>query len=148
MNDDPPLTERQQQLMAYVDDELTPAERASFENAMANDPELAIEAAKFRNLMDLSLSMSLSEPTDHEMRRFWAKFYNRTEWQLGWVLLCAGVVVLAVEGLYLLLTSEALSWTLKGAIISTVVGGGLLMWNTIRLKLRTSHFDRYRGVMR
>ena len=86
------------------------------------------------------------EPSDHEIRRFWSRFYNRTEWRLGWVLFSAGLVILAVEGLYLLIVSDVMSWMQKGAILSTVLGGLILLWHTVRLKLRTSHFDRYRGV--
>lgn len=148
MNDDPPLTEQQRQLMAYVDDELDNEARASFERTMAQSPELAVEATKLKNMMDVSRSMALIEPSEQEVRRFWARFYNRTEWRLGWVLLGAGLVALVIEGLYLALTSGLLSWTQKTAVISAVIGGALLLWNTIRLKLRTSHFDRYRGVMR
>ena len=58
MNDDPPLTEHQQQLMAYVDEELSAEERAAFEATMSRDPELAMEAAKHKNIMDLSHSMA------------------------------------------------------------------------------------------
>ena len=148
MNDDPPLTERQQQLMAYVDDELSSADRAAFEQMLSRDPELAMEAAQHKNIMDLSHSMALAEPSDHEVRRFWSKFYNRTEWRLGWVLLITGLIVLAGEGLYLLIVSEAMSWIQKGAILSTVIGGVILLCHTLRLKIKTSHFDRYRGVMR
>jgi len=146
--EDPPLTERQRQLTAYVDDELSVAERASFERMLAEDPELAREAVKLKNLIDLSQSMALSEPSEREVRRFWARFYNRSEWRIGWVLFTAGLVVLIGESLYLLMSSDQISWTLKGAILSTLIGGALLLWNTVRLKLRTSHFDRYRGVIR
>ena len=145
---DPPVTEQQQLLMAYVDDELGVAERAEFERAMQSDPDLALEAVKLKNLMDVSRSMALIEPTDMEVRRFWGRFYNRTEWRLGWVLLSVGVVGLLIEGLYLLVSSPSLSWTIKTAVLCTLIGGGLLLWNTVRLKLRTTHFDRYRGVMR
>ncbi len=147
VNDDAPLTEQQQMMMAYIDGELSPSERTSFEQAMQEDPELSLETVKFKNLMDLSRSMALSEPTDHEIRRFWGRFYNRTEWQVGWIMLLSGLVVLACEGLYLLVVCDW-SWWLKGAVLFTVAGGLILIWNAVRLKLRTSHFDRYRGVMR
>lgn len=148
MTDDPPLTEREQRLMAYIDEELDSEERAAFEETMAADPDLAAEATRHRNIMDLSHSMALAEPSDHETRRFWAGFYNRTEWRLGWVLLSAGLVVLAIEGSYLLLTSDALTWLQKGAAATSIIGGLLLLLNTVRLKIRTSQFDRYRGVIR
>ena len=148
MSQEAPLTEHERQMTAYIDDELSPQERAAFEKLIAEDPELAKETVRYQNLVDLSRSMALTEPADHEIRRFWARFYNRTEWQLGWVLLILGLIVLAGEGLYLLLATDQLNWILKGAILCSAVGAGLLLWNTTRLKLRTSHLDRYRGVMR
>ena len=147
MTDDAPLTERQHQMMAYVDDELGAGERAAFERALADDPQLAMETAQLKSLLDLSRATALAEPSDREVRRFWAKFYNRTEWRLGWVLLIAGLVVLAGESLHLLMTSD-LAWTWKAAVLSTLLGGLLLLCNTLRIKVRTSRFDRYRGVLR
>ena len=84
---DAPLTEDQQLLMAYVDDEMTPEERATFERRLAETPELASEVANFQCLADVTTSLRLAEPTDHEMQRFWGSFYNRSEWQVGWILL-------------------------------------------------------------
>ena len=63
------------------------------------------------------------------------------------LLLAAGLLILVGEGIYLLLTSHT-GWHIKAAAISTLVGVVVLLWNTVRLKIRTSRFDRYRGVMR
>ena len=146
--DDPPLTARQQQMMAYVDDELSPSERNAFEKLMEEDPELALESVNHKNLLDLTRSMALLEPSDREVRRFWARFYNRSEWRLGWCLFIGGLVVLMGEGLYLLVATDWLSGFGKAALLSVLLGAGILFWNTVRLRLRTSRFDRYRGVMR
>ena len=146
--DDPPLTARQQQMMAYVDDELSPSERNAFEKLLEEDPELALESVNHKNLLDLTRSMALLEPSDREVRRFWARFYNRSEWRLGWCLFIGGLVVLTVEGLYLLVATDDLAWYHKAALLSVLLGAGILLWNTVRLRLRTSRFDRYRGVMR
>ena len=142
-----PLTETQQLLMSYVDDEMDRAQRATFEKRLADNPELAAEAAEYRELMDMTQSMAVIEPTEQEMRRFWSRFYNRAEWRLGWVLLLAGLLVLLGQGVYLLVTSNT-GWHIKAAAVSTLVGIVVLLWNTVRLKIRTSRFDRYRGVMR
>jgi len=142
-----PLTETQRLLMVYVDDEMEPGQRAAFEKRLAEDPDLAAEAAKFKELMDMTQAIAVIEPTEREMRRFWNRFYNRAEWRLGWVLLLAGLLVLVAEGLYLLVTSH-IDWHIKAATISTALGLAVLLWNTVRLKIRTSRFDRYRGVMR
>ena len=123
---DAPLTSDQEKLMAYVDDEMSPEERTEFEKRLAAEPELA---------------------TDHEMRRFWESFYNRSEWQIGWILLITGVVILGGYGVFELLRSGQ-PLLIKIAALAALAGGGILFWNTLRLKMRTSRFDRYRGVMR
>jgi hypothetical protein len=41
---------------------------------LAEDPALAAEAAEQRNLIDKTRSLANLEPTDSEMRRFWASF--------------------------------------------------------------------------
>ena len=142
-----PLTETQELLMAYVDDEMDRAQRTTFEQRLADDPGLAAEAAEYRELMDMTQSMAVIEPTEQEMRRFWNRFYNRAEWRLGWVMLLSGLLILLGEGIYLLVTGSA-GWYIKAAAISALVGVVVLLWNTVRLKIRTSRFDRYRGVMR
>jgi anti-sigma factor RsiW len=147
MEPEGPLTETQQLLMTYIDDEMDTAQRAIFEKRLAEEPDLAAEAAEYRELMDMTQAMAVIEPTEQEMRRFWNRFYNRAEWRVGWVLLLAGLVVLVGEGLYLLLESH-IDWHIKAATISALVGLIVLLWNTVRLKIRTSRFDRYRGVMR
>ena len=146
--DDPPLTAKQQQMMAYVDDELSPTERSAFEELIEADPELAMETASHKNLLDLSRSLALLEPSDREVRRFWGRFYNRSEWRLGWCMFIGGLVVLVGEGIYLLVATDSLEWYHKAALFSVLLGAGILLWNTVRLRLRTSRFDRYRGVMR
>ena len=145
---DAPLTPDQQKLMAYVDDEMSPQERTEFEKRLADDPELAAESAGFQCLADITKSMTLAEPTDHEMRRFWENFYNRSEWQIGWLLLVAGLSVLAGFGVYELWFAAGIHWVVKAASFCALCGGGILFGNTLRLKMRTTRFDRYRGVMR
>ena len=140
--------ERQLMLMAWLDGELAPPDRARFERMLTEDRDLAAEAAAQRALVDMTRSLATLEPTEAELRRFWSSFYNRTEWQIAWVLLSVGIAGLAGDGVYLLLTASKLSWLVKAAAISTLAGAALLVWNTARLKLRTSRFDRYRGVMR
>ena len=143
---DAPLTPTQERLMAYVDDEMPAQERVAFEKKLAEDPELAAEVAEFTCLADFTRSMTLAEPSDREMQRFWRNFYNRSEWQIGWILIILGGTALAGYGLFELMQLE--SWVVKGSALAIIVGGGLLLWNTIRQKLRTHRFDRYRGVMR
>lgn len=119
-------------------------ERAEFEQRMAQDPEVA----GHHSLIHLTHAMATLEPGDHEVRRFWAHFYNRSEWHIGWFFLVLGALTLVGYGLYYLLSSDQVHWLIKAALLSATCGGTLLLWSTLRLRLRTSRFDRYRGVMR
>lgn len=146
LRDDPPLSEPQRLLTAWVDGLLAPAERAEFERLLAHDQSLAEQAAQHRQLLDLSRSLHQLEPSDVEARRFWSRFYNRGEWRLGWCLVIGGALLLcafAVEQLLL----AAVPLTVKIGACAVLAGACILLWNTVRLKLRTSRFDRYRGVL-
>lgn len=144
------LSPTQIKLMTYVDGEMSPEDRRAFEQELSENTDLAAELAELQSLADLTQSMALAEPSDHELRRFWEHFYNRSEWQLGWLLLLGGLAVVAGWLIYLLLTAEV-SWLpapVRYAALAAILGAGILFWNTLRLKIRTSRFDRYRGVMR
>ena len=145
---DPPLSDRDALMMGYVDDELDAADRRRFETMMADDPELAAEVAGYRSMIDLSRSSGTLEPTDRELRRFWSRFYNRAEWRVGWVLMIGGLIVLGSVGCYELVQIASVPWVVKGAVLSILLGGGILIWSTTRQKFRSSRFDRYRGVVR
>ncbi len=145
--EDPPLSEREQLMMAYVDHELAPRERLRFEKLMADDPGLAAEVADYRTMLDLSHGSGRLEPTEAELRRFWGRFYNRAEWRLGWVLLVGGVACLAGFGCWELYCAD-FPWVLKIGSAAIVAGGGLLLASTVRQRLRTRRLDRYRGVVR
>ncbi|MEE2886545.1 MAG: hypothetical protein VX951_03850 [Planctomycetota bacterium] len=145
---DSPLTQRQMQLMAYVDDEMPAQERTEFEQQLAQDSDLAAEVAEFRRLEDITKALQLAEPSDHEIHRFWESFYNRSEWRLGWILFTAGLAVLGAWGLSELLGNPDLHAIAKLAIVAALFGSAILFWNVLRIKLRTHRLDRYRGVIR
>lgn len=144
--DDPELSDAQRLLTAYVDGEITAQDRQRFEAMLTQDPELAAQATEHAQLVNLSRSLQLMQPSDVEVRRFWSKFYNRGEWRVGWCLLIGGGFLLLGYALYELMCSS-LSWVPKAGTTAVLIGGGILLWNSLRLKLRTSRFDRYRGVM-
>ena len=145
---DSPLTQSQMRLMAYIDDEMNAQERVQFEEQLAGDPDLATEVAEFRRLADHTRGLQIAEPTDHEVRRFWESFYNRSEWRLGWVLFGGGLLTLTGWGLFEFLSNEEIHISAKAAGGAALAGGLILFWSVLRIKLRTHRFDRYRGVIR
>ena len=145
---DSPLTQSQMRMMAYIDDEMAAQERTEFEEQLANDPSLAAEVAEFHRLEDITRGLQVAEPTDHEVRRFWESFYNRTEWQLGWILLAGGLLSLTGWGLFEFLINPEVPAAAKVAGAVTLVGGLILFRSVLRVKLRAHRLDRYRGVIR
>ena len=145
---DIPLSSVQEQLMAYLDDEMDDSQRREFEAVIAADTDLQREVQRFRGVLELTETLTLPEPTDHERRRFWSDFYNRSEWQVGWFLILTGAAVLCGWGLWSFLSVDWIPSIVKIAVASTVVGLGLLIGNTVRLQQRVSRYDRYKGVQR
>jgi hypothetical protein len=145
---DEPADERQMRMMAYIDDELTPAERESFELELERDRELALEVVEYQSLAALSSAMRIREPTDQERRRFWARFYNRTEWRIGWALLGLGMLGVLLSIAWEIWVTDRIPIHVKVAVAVTCVGFVLILWNVMRLKWKTDRFDRYRGVLR
>ena len=145
---DTPLSELQMKLMSYIDGEMSAQEREDFDRQLAADPNLAAEVAGLRAVDDATKALQLAEPTDHEIQRFWWSFYNRSEWRLGWALLLGGLLVLAGYALYELIQDPELHNIAKIASVATLVGGLIVFWNILRMKIRTHRLDRYRGVIR
>jgi hypothetical protein len=107
-----------------------------------------METVKYQNLVTLTASIKLQDLSDYERERFWSQFYNRTERRLGWGLTIVGALGIAGSLCYELVCTAEVPVHLKVALFVTAVGLLLLLWNLLRLKWKTDHFDRYKGVMR
>ncbi|HKB14538.1 MAG TPA: hypothetical protein VKF62_00650, partial [Planctomycetota bacterium] len=107
-----------------------------------------VEEAKYRNLAALAKVARLPEPSDAETARFWKGLYNRSERRAGWVLLLAGLAVLAAYGATALAVAEAIPLAVRLGLLATGIGLFLLFLSVLRLRLRTLPFDLYRNVVR
>ncbi|MGE0144400.1 MAG: zf-HC2 domain-containing protein [Planctomycetota bacterium] len=145
---DPPLSERQALMMAYVDDELSAADRRRFEAMLAEDPGLAAETADYQTMLQLGHAAASLEPTDRELRRFWSRFYNKTQWNLGLILFLSGLLILLGFCFQCFVIEAELPLLVKIAIGCTLAGGCLLGWSVFRQRRIQHRFDRYRGVLR
>ena len=96
--------------------------------------------------------IKFKEPSDAELARYWSSVYNRTERSLGWILLCAGLVLTGAWGLTEILTALAKTDTLpfyvKGGIFVLAAGSLVLLISAIRERVYKRDRTRYKDVIR
>jgi len=86
-------------MMGYIDGELSPSERAAFEEALARDPTLGEELEQFKVFKQEMAQVASLEVSDHVLRRFNGSGLTRLERIVGWSTLIGGALVLAVLAL-------------------------------------------------
>ena len=140
-------TADQLQAMAYFDGELNAEERASFEQRMQLEPDLAREVSEYRALQILARQMAPPEPMDHEWARLELDPTQRSLNSLGWVAFVGGALGLAGFGIWGIATEDGP--LLPRALTIALIGGMLvLLLGTVRARLRTMPYDSYREVQR
>ena len=132
-------------LMAYLDGELPPEERARVADRLERDSELARELAIFRT-MKTQLG-ELSFETGHRRRSVWDSVNRQLARPMGWILLVGGVGVWTLYGAYVFATGPADPWEklTTGAI---VIGILTLLTSVIWERYRESLTDPYRHIQR
>ena len=139
-------------LMAELDGELTPDERAELDRALAADPALRAERARLHELKEVTGAMKLREPPEEVWDGYWVSVYNRAERGLGWVLLSLGAVVLVLYGswhaVWALLDAPDVPLLVKLAVFGIAAGGLILLFSVAREKLFTYARDPYKEIRR
>jgi len=140
-------TREQLQAMAYVDGELGPADRATFESLLATRPDLQLEVTQMRKLGLLARAMAAPEPIDHEWKRLELDPLQRASTSLGFAALGFGTAGLAGWVGFELWTSEM--QLLPKLLLGLVCAGALLLFLvTLRGRLRTLPYDPYTEIER
>ena len=131
-------------LMRYLDGELSPEERASIEERLGRSSELRREMAIFsamkEDLSDLSF-------VPHGSGSIWDRIRTRITRPIGWTLTAVGSVVWAGYGAWLFLTST----TAIGAKLATgalAIGILVLLADVIFERYKEYGSDPYRDVHR
>lgn len=133
--------------MAYVDDELEPEARREVDARMASDAALRREVAELQALTVIARRVAPPEPMDHEWAELERDPLQRGAGSLAWTLIVVGGLGLAGYGGYELLTSE-LALLPKLCSTALLAGGVLLLFVTLRARLRTLPYDPYTKVKR
>ena len=133
--------------MAYVDGELSGAERAAFEARLADERPLLGEVAKLKKLAVLARQSAPPEPMDHEWKRLEAEALHAGGSLLAFVLATVGGLGLLGWLFFELLRSD-LELLPKTCLTALLVGLGTLFLITLRARLRTRPYDPYTEIER
>jgi len=131
-------------LMRYLDDELSTEERRRVEEAIQDSTELRRDLAIYR-----SMRLDLSELPGGQRgaRSVWGAVNRQLTRPVGWVLLVVGFLVWAGYGAWVFATSPA-NPVEKLAVGALVVGFLILLAATIFERLGEWKDDPYRDVER
>ncbi len=143
-------------LSAYVDGELEAADVARIEAHLAlpaSESEYARrEIEKLRRLNQMTGTMRLREPPAEEWEVFWESVYNRSERSLGWLLFCAGVVLVGawavLQAVTALVADQNLPLYVKVGIFGVAVGLLVLLVSALRERIFQRRRTRYDDVIR
>jgi ferric-dicitrate binding protein FerR (iron transport regulator) len=134
-------------MMAALDGEISPAERAELDALLARHADLAAEWQRFTRLKEVTSGMSLSNPPEEIWDRYWDSTYRRVERGIAWILVSAGAAVLAgywiwhAVGAFLADTTAPLG--LKLAIAAVALGLFILALSVVREKVFLARRDPY-----
>ena len=132
-------------LMRYLDGEMTPEERARTEEALASSTELQRDVALFRALKTDFQGLSFHPATYRSS--VWDQVNAHVNRPVGWALLLLGVAVWMAYGAYVFATSPVSPWEKLGTG-AIAIGILMLLASVIWERLREWETDPYRDVYR
>ena len=133
-------------MMAALDGDSTPEERAALEAALGRHPELAAEYRRLQRVKEVTSTMAVRQPPEEVWDRYRVTAMHRVERSVAWLLLASGLAVLGAWGLWHWLDavmSSDVPIVIKGAIVAVVIGGLLLLASIGRERWRLSRRDPY-----
>jgi ferric-dicitrate binding protein FerR (iron transport regulator) len=132
------------QLMRYLDGELSPEERSRVEAALERSTEAQRELAIFRALKNDLSGLGFVADADDGL---WGRVNRRVTRPLGWLLFLIGVVLWLGYGSYVFVTTPG-ELVPKLAIGAVVIGLVLLLVSVARDQYRAWIREPYRSVQR
>lgn len=132
------------ELMRYLDGELTPGRAREVEAALDTSTELRREYVIFRRMKtDLQDMGAAMEPD----RTVWDAVNERLTRPVGWALFLVGAVIWVAYGVYAYLTGGDALWE-KLATSAVVVGLGMLLISALVDRWRDLKTDPYKEIQR
>ena len=132
-------------LMRFLDGELSPDELARVEGEIRASTELQREVAIFRAMKNDFQELSFQP--DGGAASIWDRVNRQLTRPIGWLLMIGGAVVLTAYGVFAFVTSPGDPWE-KLAIAALVIGFVVLLASVVWERYRDWLHDPYRDVYR
>jgi ferric-dicitrate binding protein FerR (iron transport regulator) len=132
-------------LMRYLDGEMSPEERARTEAELTRSTELQRELALYESLKADIQGLSFHPATYRTS--VWDRVNARVNRRVGWIFLVAGVIIWLGYGSYVFATSPVSGWEKLGTG-AVAIGILMLLASVIWERLRELETDPYRDVHR
>jgi len=135
-------------IVKAADGELVEQERLEIEQLAAEDPTLNAEIDELRSASRALLGFGLRDPNPDDWDRFEKTLLPKSERMLGWLLMLAGVAVLAGLALFGLFVDAEVPLAAKiggGALIG---GLAVLAIHVGRRAMRERRKDPYKDIVR
>lgn len=132
-------------LMRYLDGEMSPEERARVDAELERSTELQRELAMFRAMKADFQELSF-HPAEYR-ESVWDRVNDRVTRPIGWILVAVGTAVWMTYGAYLFATSPTDPWE-KLATGAIAIGILMLLASVIWDRYREWQSDPYRDVQR
>lgn len=132
------------ELMRYLDGELTPERVRAVEAALETSTELRREYVIFRRMKTDLQDMGATMRPEHTV---WDAVNRRLTRPVGWVLFLIGAVIWVSYGVYTYLTGAVALWE-KLATSAVVVGLAMLLVSALVDRWRDLKTDPYKEIQR
>ena len=138
--------EVQNLLSAYLDGELTQADRQRVRIHLEDCPDCRREFDQLQELRKLTGSLEFVDPPEDKMQEIEQRLSVQAPRRFGWGLFLAGLGAWALYAVYLFVTSPDLPPWEKLMTGAVVIGMVLLLASVVRQRRLELPHDRYRGV--
>lgn len=139
-------------MMGYIDGELEPEARRTFEEHLQSCKECSAEMREFKKLKQLTDEISFTGPEDAVWEQYWQNIYNRIERTSGWILLSITAILLLVYGGFKaieeLVRDPAVDIILKTAMLGFIAAVAILFVSVLRERIYFRKKDRYKNIRR
>ncbi|MBN1424306.1 zf-HC2 domain-containing protein [Candidatus Fermentibacteria bacterium] len=139
-------------LSGLLDGQLTVEQREELLAHLDHCPRCSRELAELRHLEGLMKRVSLPRLSDEAWDAHWNQLYNRLERSAGYVVAGLGAILLLCYGAWELcrdwLSRADVPLVLRGGCTLLALGFIVLTVSTVREKMLTYRYDRYKEIRR